>query len=109
MTLTLPAVVAAYFQADNAHEAAAVAQCFGIEGEVRDEQHVHHGRAAILEWKRAASASYAATVMPLASTTTPAGCVVKGEVSGNFPGSPLLLHFAFTLDAGHITVLEITP
>ena len=108
MTITLPAVVAAYFQAENIHDAAAVAQCFSIDGEVRDEQHIHRGRPAIVDWKRATSASYAATVTPLASTTTPAGCVVKGQVSGNFPGSPVQLHFDFTLDAGHITVLEVT-
>ncbi|WP_254926412.1 hypothetical protein [Janthinobacterium sp. PC23-8] len=37
MTLNLPVVVAAYFQADKAHDAQAVAQCFSADGEVRDE------------------------------------------------------------------------
>lgn len=109
MAINLPAVVAAYFQAEGAYDAAAVAQCFGANGEVRDEHAVHRGHAAISEWKRAASTKYAATVAPLASTETADGCVVKGEVSGNFPGSPVLLDFAFTLDAEKITVLEIKP
>ena len=109
MTINLPAVVAAYFQAENAHNAAGVAQCFSIDGEVRDENEVHRGHAAITEWKRASSDKYAATVAPMACTATAHGCLVKGEASGNFPGSPVLLNFDFGLDAATITVLEITP
>ena len=109
MAINLPAVVAAYFQAENAHDAAAVAQCFSVDGEVRDENHVHRGHAAIAGWKRAASDKYAATVAPVACTATAHGCVVKGEVRGNFPGSPVLLAFDFTLDAATIAVLEIAP
>ena len=108
MTINLPAVVAAYFQAENAHDAAAVAQCFSANGEVRDEHHVHRGHAAIGAWKRASSDKYAAMVAPLACSETAQACVVKGEVSGNFPGSPVLLDFAFQLDADKISVLEIT-
>ena len=109
MTIILPAVVADYFQAENAHHAAAVAQCFSIDGEVHDEQRVHRGHAAITEWKRAASEQYGATVAPLACSATAHGCVVRGEVSGNFPGSPLPLDFAFILDGEKISVLEIAP
>ena len=109
MAINLPAAVAAYFQAENAHDAAAVAQCFSADGEVRDE----NARAS---WPRRDQRmetrhqhKYAATVAPLACTATPAeGCVVRGEVSGNFPGSPVLLDFAFQLDAAKISVLEIT-
>lgn len=108
MAINLPAVVAAYFQAEGAHDAAGVAQCFSANGEVRDENHVHRGHAAISEWKRASSTKYAATVAPLVCCETADGCVVKSEVSGNFPGSPVLLDFAFQLDADKITVLEIT-
>ena len=108
MAINLPAVVAAYFQAENAHDAAAVAQCFSADGEVRDENHVHRGHAAISEWKRASGTKYAATVAPLACSDTADGCVARGEVSGNFPGSPVLLDFAFQLDADKISVLEIT-
>ena len=109
MAINLPAVVAAYFQAENAHDAAAVARCFSVDGEVRDENEVHRGHAAITEWTRAASEKYAATVAPVDCTATAHGCTVKGKVSGNFSGSPVLLAFDFTLDAATITVLEITP
>ena len=108
MAINLPAAVAVYFQAENAHDAAAVARCFSIDGEVRDEHHVHRGHAAISAWKRASSEKYAATVALLACSETAQACVVKGEVSGNFPGSPVLLDFAFQLDADKISVLEIT-
>ncbi|WP_374204439.1 hypothetical protein [Streptomyces pseudogriseolus] len=43
-------------------------------------------------------------------TGTAAACRAVAEVSGDFPGSPVTLHFAFERDArGRITRLEITP
>ncbi|MET9358434.1 nuclear transport factor 2 family protein [Streptomyces sp. NPDC006617] len=41
---------------------------------------------------------------------TPTDCLAVAQVSGNFPGSPVTLRFAFERDArGEITVLTITP
>jgi hypothetical protein len=36
-------------------------------------------------------------------------CIVTSEVSGNFPGSPLELRYAFILERGKIASLEISP
>lgn len=107
MTIELPAVVAAYFNAENAHDADGVAACFGADGEVRDERERHQGPDAIRAWKQASSAKYAATVALLDCTPRAHGCVVEGEVSGNFPGSPVVLEFDFQIDGEKIAVLEI--
>ena len=109
MTIELPAVVAAYFNAENAHDADGVAACFGADGEVRDERERHQGPDAIRAWKQASSARYAATVALLDCTPTAHGCVVEGEVSGNFPGSPLDLRYTFILERGKIASLEVVP
>ncbi|WP_406229002.1 nuclear transport factor 2 family protein [Streptomyces anthocyanicus] len=43
-------------------------------------------------------------------TGTPAACRAVAQTSGDFPGSPVTLRFAFERDArGKITVLTITP
>ena len=107
MTIELPAVVAAYFNAENAHDAEGVAACFGADGEVRDERERHQGPDAIRAWKQASSEKYAATVALLDCTPTAHGCVVEGEVSGNFPGSPVVLGLDFQIEGEKISVLEI--
>lgn len=109
MALQLPAAVAAYIHASNAHDPDGVAACFSGDAVVRDENALHHGRAAIRAWTHAADLKYAAAMAPLACTPTAAGCLVRAEVAGNFPGSPVQLDFAFTLEGAHITALEVTP
>ena len=109
MVIQLPAAVAAYIHSSNAHDADAVAACFCADGQVRDEKALHRGRAAIRAWTHAADVNYAATMAPLACTPTARGCLVRAEVAGNFPGSPVQLDFAFTLDGAHIAALEVTP
>jgi hypothetical protein len=35
--------------------------------------------------------------------------VLKAQLTGDFPGSPITLHFDFVVEAGHILSLEIHP
>ena len=106
-TLNLPEPIAAYFDADKRGDADAVARCFTKEGVVEDEGHKHAGRAAIEKWKTAASAKYSYTSQPLALEQTNGRYVVTSRVTGNFPGSPLDLRYAFRLERGKIVSLEI--
>lgn len=108
MTIPMPAPVADYFRHANAHDADAVATCFSQDAEVRDEGHVYRGRDAIRAWKRATSARYGAMAHPLACETTSSGCIVRAEVSGNFPGSPARIVFDFSVDGPAITALSIS-
>lgn len=105
--MQLPAIIATYFDADNRHDADAVAACFTDTGVVHDEDADHAGRAAIAAWKRDTTAKYAVRTAPL-SIEGSAPHVVAARVSGNFPGSPLVLRFAFTLAHDGIGALEIT-
>ena len=109
MSIQLPAPLARYFDAENAHDADAVALLFNADATVHDDGEVHRGRDAIRDWNRASGAHYAATVTPLACTATPRGSEVRCTVAGNFPGSPLPLTFAFDLDGGAISKLEVAP
>jgi ketosteroid isomerase-like protein len=104
----LPEPIAAYFDADKRGDPAAVARCFTEEAVVRDEGQQHTGRAAIREWKTAASAKYSYTSQPLALEQTDEGYVVTSRLTGDFPGSPVELRYAFRLERGKIASLEIT-
>ena len=108
MTLNLPKPIAAYFAADKAGSEA-VAQCFKDDAVVKDEGHTHRGRAAIRQWKEAASARYQYTSEPLACEQKDGKCVVTTRIVGNFPGSPVELRFFFRLEGDKIVSLEITP
>lgn len=108
MSLTLPAVVKDYFNAENNQDIDTVAQCFAVDGVVHNNRHTHTGHAAIKAWKEASSKKYSAVITPLSADTQDRRCVVETSVSGNFPGSPLDMRFAFTLANTHIHALEIS-
>ncbi|WP_180278449.1 nuclear transport factor 2 family protein [Janthinobacterium sp. BJB301] len=108
MSLLMPAIVGDYLTAENHHDSDAVAQCFAADGAVHDDGHAYAGHAAIKAWKEAGSKQYGATVSPTSADTRGARCVVTSSVSGNFPGSPLELRFAFTLASNRIQTLEIS-
>jgi hypothetical protein len=106
--LNLPEPIAAYFDADK-RDAEAVARCFTKQAVVKDEGQTHTGVAAIKAWKSAASAKYTYTTEPLAVDEKDGGYVVTSRLTGNFPGSPVNLRFAFRVERGKIASLEIAP
>ena len=105
--LNLPEPIAAYFSADRQNPAA-LARCFTAQATVKDEGRTHTGLDAIRAWKSAASARFAYTTEPFALEQDSGHHVVSGRVAGNFPGSPVNLHYRFRLERGLIASLEIT-
>ena len=107
MTLSLPEPIANYFAADMAGDASALARCFTAEGVVRDEGGTFTGIAAIQEWHMRAKAKYHFTVEPLSVGARDGEIVVTGKVTGDFPGSPITLPYAFRVAGHKIVSLEI--
>jgi hypothetical protein len=104
----LPGTVAAYVDAANAQDASAVAACFHEEAMVTDEGRSRQGLAAIREWAEEVGQKYRPAVEVLDSVETDSRTIVTGRVSGNFPGSPIDLRYAFTLSGEKIIRLEIS-
>jgi hypothetical protein len=107
MPISLPKPVAAYFAAEQAGNAGALARCFADDGVVRDEGGTFTGRTAIERWNTDARAKYHHTVVPLSVTESDGATVVLARVAGDFPGSPVELQHAFRLAGGQIASLEI--
>ena len=107
MSIELPTTVAAYFAAESAGDAAALARCFARDGVVHDEGGSFTGRAAIERGNADARAKYHHTVEPLGATKRDGAIVVTGRVVGQFPGSPVDLQHVFRLNGQEITSLEI--
>ncbi len=107
MPIILPGPVAAYFAADQS-DGDAVALCFTENATVIDERRTHAGRDAIRRWKAEASAKFSYTTDPFAVSEEDGRTVVTAHVSGDFPGSPVDLRYAFVLEGDQIAQLEIT-
>lgn len=108
MSLSLPPPIADYFAAD-AGDGTAVANCFAADAVVVDEKRTYRGRDAIARWKAEASAKYRYTSTPVTVDGGGDRIVVTARVSGDFPGSPVNLRYAFTIEADAIVRLEIVP
>jgi choline dehydrogenase-like flavoprotein len=107
MGLHLPKPIELYFAAGNAGNADGLAACFTGEGTVLDEGRTLAGHEAIKAWSRAAKAKYSHIVEPLEVGADAERVIVKGRVSGNFSGSPVVLSFGFRLMDDKIAHLEI--
>ncbi|AEI61966.1 hypothetical protein LILAB_00150 [Corallococcus macrosporus] len=86
-----------------------MARCFTDDALVVDERHEHRGRAAIEAWNAAANGKFTFTTELLAAEFDGPLITVRANVTGTFPGSPIQLHFRFTLAGGLISRLEIAP
>lgn len=101
MSIHLPEPVAAYFATNSV-------DCFAENAVVHDEGGTHQGRAAILEWKEETARKYSFTAKPLAVERENDKWIVSSRVSGNFPGSPVELKYAFRLSDDQIAELAIS-
>lgn len=106
---TLPQAIADYIEAANAQAPERLAACFGANAIVHDEGEVRRGREQIAAWARHTGTRYQSTIEPAGLEETHGRHKLRATVRGNFPGSPLTLHFYFLLQSGAIQALEIKP
>jgi hypothetical protein len=107
--LDLPAAITAYVNAANIQDADTVVRCFVDDAVVLDEGVERRGATQVRAWAAEVSRKYHPVLEPLSVAATPAGIVVVGRVTGNFPGSPIDLHYTFELAGQKIQRLEVMP
>lgn len=105
----LPKAIAAYIEAANARAPERLAACFAPDAVVHDEGQRRRGRDEIAAWARDTGTRYQSTIEPAGLDEADGRRRLRATVRGNFPGSPITLHFHFLLRAGAIQSLEITP
>jgi hypothetical protein len=105
----LPQAIAGYVEAVNAHAPERLAACFNADGTVFDEGNVRRGRDEIEAWARQTGVLYQSSIEPSGLEEADGKQRLRATVSGQFPGSPITLHFHFLLQSGRIQSLEITP
>ena len=104
--MNLPEVIQDLVKTQNNFDSAAYANCFSETAVVFDEGKTHHGRKEIEHWIADANERYKATMKPVSFEETEN--ILKAEVSGNFPGSPIVLSYHIKLKDGLIESLKIT-
>jgi hypothetical protein len=107
MNIELPHAVELYLQADAGTDENVFYQCFAADAEVHDEGRTIRGLDAIKAWKREAKQKYQYQVEPLSASQDGDKVVMSARLTGNFPGSPVVLTYTFVLKDDRITVLDI--
>lgn len=107
MKTSPPQILLDYFAAANDARIDDAAACFAADAWVHDESRDHKGIAAIREWIADTTLKFRPTVQIDHMESAEAGFAVAGTVSGNFPGSPIPLNYAFTLCGEKISHLTI--
>ena len=103
--MNLPKAIKDLEQAQNNFDSLAYANRFSETAVVLDEGKIHKGKTEIREWIEKANTEYQTVMKPLEYYE--ADEILKAEVSGNFPGSPVVLTYHFSLKKGLIESLKI--
>lgn len=107
MSTELSPLLAAFVEAKNTHDSRALAALFSEDAVVQDEGQEHHGRAAIQQWIEAANTKYRLSLEVTGVQESGTETILSAFISGNFPGSPVELHYHLTIKDGKITALHV--
>jgi ketosteroid isomerase-like protein len=105
--MNLPFPIQTYFDADRGGDSDALVHAFAPDAVIKDEGQSHTGRQAIGTWWRDVKTRYRHVIEPLEVAGNGDLTKVRARVTGQFPGSPAMLTFAFQLEGDQITGLEI--
>jgi ketosteroid isomerase-like protein len=103
--MNLPKVLIDLIAAQNSADSVAYANCFAETAIVFDEGKKHTGKTAIKNWIARANQVYQTKMKPL--DYSPTTQTLEAEISGTFPGSPLLITYQFKIQEGQIHSLKI--
>lgn len=103
--MNLPKVIDKLVAAQNNFDSVAYADCFSETAMVFDEGKTHKGRKEIERWIDEANQKYRAVMKPIDYSETEH--TLKTEVSGMFPGSPIIMTYHYGFENGLIQSLKI--
>ncbi|MBL27285.1 MAG: ketosteroid isomerase [Rhodospirillaceae bacterium] len=105
--MEMPKVISAYFEADRRNDADALVALFSADAVVEDERACHQGVHEIRKWWVSAKEQTHHVNEPIETTAADDRIRVRAKVSGDFPNSPVVLEFFFTIKSNKIVALEI--
>ena len=106
--MKIPNVIQELIKAQNTFDSVAYANLFSDTGIVHDEGKTHNGRKEVEQWIADANEKYKSILDPIDYTQKGNKGVLTANVSGTFPGSPIVLKFNFEINDGIIQSLNVT-
>jgi hypothetical protein len=106
--MNLPKVIADLVKAQDSFDSVAYANCFSETAVVFDEGKIYNGRKEIERWIAGANEQFKAVMKPVSFEKGKTGGVLKAEISGDFPGSPIVLSYHLEIVDEQIESLKIT-
>ncbi|WP_040006001.1 nuclear transport factor 2 family protein [Fibrisoma limi] len=106
--MTLPDNIEGLIQAQNEQDSTRFSQYFTANATVSDEGASYSGRAEIEQWIQQATEKYQMQTKPIDYQQSDTSAVLTVEVTGTFPGSPIVLHYHLGLEDTLIRSLKIT-
>ncbi len=106
--MELPQLIAQFVETQNTYDSEAYTECFTETAIVHDEGKTHTGKDEIRHWIEDANERYKSVIKPLEYKESDSNGVLTAEVSGTFPGSPIVLQFHLGLKDGLIDSLKVT-
>ncbi|MCH7396724.1 nuclear transport factor 2 family protein [Belliella sp. DSM 107340] len=104
--MNLPKVITDLTNAQNNFDSISYTDCFSETAVVIDEGITYNGKKEIKSWIEKANQEFQVTMKPLKYSVSEK--ILKAEVSGNFPGSPIVLSYHLEINEGLIQSLKIT-
>ncbi|NDI98910.1 nuclear transport factor 2 family protein [Flavobacterium sp. LaA7.5] len=106
--MNLPKVIADLVKAQENRDSAAFVDCFTETARVFDEEKTHTGKEEIKAWMEKTTGEYNMVMNPIGFEGDKEAGVFITEVSGTFPGSPIVFKYNLEFDGDFIRSLEIT-
>ena len=106
--MELPQLVAQFVKTQNTYDSKAYTECFTETAIVHDEGKTHTGKKEIQAWIEDANERYRSVMKPLQYDESGSNGVLTAQVSGTFPGTPIVLKFHLGLKDGLIHSLNVT-
>lgn len=106
--MELPQLIAQFVETQNNYDSKAYTTCFTDTAIVHDEGKTHTGKEKIRQWIEHANEQYKSFMQPLKYEESGPNGLLTAEVSGTFPGSPIVLQFHMLLKNDLIDSLKVT-
>ena len=106
--MNLPNVIKELVKAQQERNSTEFINCFTEDATVHDEAKIHTGKDEIRVWMEQTTKEYNLSMKPLSFEGNEKEGVFKTEVSGTFPGSPIVFQYHLEFEKKLIRSLEIT-
>lgn len=105
--MKLSGVIQDLIKAQDDFDSIAYAKCFSDDAIVFDEGNTYKGKQEIETWISSANEKYHTVMKPLEFSETKHESILTVELSGSFPGSPIVVKYHFEIHDNKITSLKV--